>query len=72
MVVAAGAFAGAAAGDAPVFAVGVAAPPPALSKYLSNAAFAFPGGPNGVPFFALSSVLSFPPAILSLLAERAR
>lgn len=38
----------------------------ALSKYLSNAAFALPGGPNGV-FFSFS-----PPPDRSLLAERAR
>jgi len=37
----------------------------ALSKYLSNAALAFPGGPNGVFF-------SFSPPLRSLLAERAR
>ena len=72
-MVAVGVFVGVAAGVAPVLVGGVAAPPPALSKYLSNAAFAFPGGPNGVPFdFALSSALSLPPAILSLLADRAR
>lgn len=36
-----------------------------LSKYLSNAAFAFPGGPNGV-------FLSFSPPVRSLLADLAR
>jgi len=43
---------------------GAACPLPAsaLSKYLSKAAFAFPGGPKGVSFFD----------ILSLLADLAR
>lgn len=39
---------------------------PDLSKYLSNAAFAFPGGPKGV-----AALFSFSPA-RSLLADRAR
>lgn len=65
----AGVFAGVAV--APALAAGFAAAPPALSKYLSNAAFAFPGGPNGVAL-ALASVFSFLAPILSLLAERAR
>lgn len=66
----AGVFVGVVVAVAPGLAVGGAAPPD-LSKYLSNAALAFPGVPNGVLVFALSSALSFIPAILSLLAERA-
>lgn len=43
-------------------------PAPDLSKYLSNAALAFPGGPKGVPDF----VFSFCSPDLSLLADLAR
>ena len=53
---------GLAAGDAP--AADAPPLPPALSKYLSKAALALPGGPNGVFF-------SFSPA-RSLLADLAR
>lgn len=44
---------------------------PALSKYLSNAAFALAGGPKGVAPFSFSPVFDAPPPILSLLADRA-
>ena len=58
----AGVFVGVAVGFASDLA-GEAEAPPALSKYLSKAALAFPGGPNGVAFSLL--------AILSLLADLA-
>ena len=43
---------------------GLACDPPALSKYLSKAALAFPGGPKGVAF-------TFGSPTLSLLADLA-
>lgn len=49
---------------------GVVGPAAALSKYLSNAALALPGGPKGVPF-SFSPVFDAAPLNLSLLADRA-